>query len=55
MLRLLGIEQVDFTAVATVSGNIVTLTGKGSTTITATQAGNVSYNFATKAQVLTVK
>ncbi len=41
--------------VATVLGNVVTLKGKGTTTITATQAGNVSYNLATAVQVLTVK
>ena len=43
------------TAVATVSGNIITLTGKGSTTITASQVGNVNYTPATAVQVLTVK
>jgi hypothetical protein len=41
--------------VATVTGNVITLKGKGSTTITATQAGNTSYNSATAVQVLTVK
>ena len=43
------------TAVATVSGNIVTLKGKGNATITASQAGNSAYNSATSSQVLTVK
>lgn len=33
-------------AVATVSGNIVTIVGSGTTTITASQAGNASYNAA---------
>lgn len=35
------------TAVATLSGNIVTITGAGTTTITASQAGNETYNAAT--------
>ncbi len=43
------------TAVATVAGNVVTLRGKGSTTITATQAGNVNYSPAAVVQVLTVR
>jgi hypothetical protein len=33
-------------AVATISGNVVTITGVGSTTITATQAGNKNYKAA---------
>ncbi len=42
-------------AVATVSGNLVTITGVGTTTITASQAGNGNYNPATQvAQILTV-
>jgi hypothetical protein len=41
--------------VAKVSGKIVTLKGKGSTTITASQAGNSTYNSATSSRVLTVK
>ena len=36
------------TAVATVSGNIVTIVGPGSTTITASQVGNEFYNAATE-------
>jgi len=35
------------TSVATVSGSVVTIVGVGSTTITASQAGNSSYNAAT--------
>ena len=43
------------TAVATVSGNTVTIVGGGTTTITASQAGNVNYNAATDVpQILTV-
>ena len=43
------------TAVATVSGSIVTIVGQGSTTITASQAGNASYEAATNVlQTLTV-
>jgi hypothetical protein len=38
------------TAVATVSGSIVTIVGAGSTTITASQAGNGNYNPATNVQ-----
>lgn len=38
------------TAVATVSGNTVTIVGAGSTTITASQSGNTNYNAATNAQ-----
>jgi hypothetical protein len=34
-------------SVATVAGNIVTLTGAGNTTITASQAGSISYHAAT--------
>jgi endonuclease/exonuclease/phosphatase family metal-dependent hydrolase len=42
-------------AVATISGNTVTIVGGGSTTITASQAGNASYNAATPVdQVLVV-
>jgi hypothetical protein len=42
-------------SVATISGNTVTITGVGTTTITASQPGNVNYNAATSiAQVLTV-
>jgi hypothetical protein len=37
-------------AVATVSGNVVTLTGVGTTTITATQAGNANYLAAVSVQ-----
>mgnify|MGYP000641442505 CR=1 FL=1 len=43
------------TAVATVSGNVVTLKGKGSTTITAAQEGNVNYSPAAAVQVLKVQ
>jgi hypothetical protein len=43
------------TAVATVSGNTVTIVGAGTTTITATQTGNDNYNAATSVgQSLTV-
>ena len=43
------------TGVATVSGSVVTIVGAGSTTITASQAGNSSYNAATSvSQALTV-
>jgi len=43
------------TAVATVSGSIVTIVGAGSTTITASQGGNTAYNPAPAvAQLLTV-
>lgn len=38
------------TAVATISGNTVTLIGTGTTTITASQAGNANYNPATSIQ-----
>lgn len=38
------------TAVATVSGNTITIMGVGSTTITASQAGNSNYNPATSVQ-----
>jgi hypothetical protein len=41
-------------AVATISGKIVTLKGKGSTTITATQVGNGQYDQASAMQVLKV-
>jgi len=41
--------------VATVSGNVITIVGVGSTTITASQAGNASYNAAAAVpQLLTV-
>jgi hypothetical protein len=43
------------TGVATVSGSVVTIVGAGSTTITASQGGNSSYNAATSvSQALTV-
>ena len=43
------------TGVATVSGSVVTIVGAGSTTITASQVGNSSYNAATSVtQALTV-
>jgi len=43
------------TSVATVSGNTVTIVGGGTTTITASQAGNANYNAATDVpQTLTV-
>ena len=38
------------TSVATIDGNTVTITGAGSTTITASQSGNASYNAATDVQ-----
>lgn len=38
------------TAVATVSGSIITIVGVGTSTITATQAGNANYNAATQVQ-----
>jgi hypothetical protein len=38
------------TAVATVSGNTVTIVGAGTTTITASQAGNANYNPASNVQ-----
>ena len=42
-------------AVATVAGNTVTIVGSGSTTITASQAGDANYNAATSVpQTLTV-
>ena len=42
-------------SVATISGNTVTIVGAGTTTITATQSGNVNYNAATPVeQPLTV-
>jgi hypothetical protein len=43
------------TAVATISGNTVTIVGTGSTDITASQAGNSNYNSATIARTLSVK
>jgi sugar lactone lactonase YvrE len=39
-------------AVATISGNKVTLVGEGTTTITASQSGNASYNAATPVKVM---
>jgi len=43
------------TSVATVSGSVVTIVGAGSTTITASQSGNSSFNSATSvSQALTV-
>ncbi|WP_299216125.1 ELWxxDGT repeat protein [uncultured Aquimarina sp.] len=42
------------TNVATVSGNIVTIVGAGTTTITAIQEGNGNYSFLTENQTLTV-
>ena len=43
------------TAVATVTGNLVNIVGIGTSTITASQAGNATYNAAaSKQQVLTV-
>lgn len=43
------------TDIATISGNIVTIVGAGTSTITASQAGNANYNAATNvARVLTV-
>jgi len=41
-------------SVASVSGNIVTITGAGTTTITASQAGNLIYCQSSKSQLLTV-
>jgi hypothetical protein len=38
------------TAVATVSGSMITIVGQGSTTITASQAGNTNYNAAVNVQ-----
>ena len=38
------------TSVATINGNTVTIMGAGSTTITASQSGNASYNAATDVQ-----
>lgn len=50
--------QIDFTSstasVATVTGSIVTIAGAGTTTLTATQAGNVNYNPASVDKLLTV-
>jgi hypothetical protein len=43
------------TAVATVVGNVVTLQGKGTTTISASQEGNMNYTSALVGQTLTVK
>ena len=43
------------TGVATISGNTVTIVGVGTTTITASQAGNAHYNAATVTQTLTVQ
>ncbi|GHM99170.1 hypothetical protein WSM22_06600 [Cytophagales bacterium WSM2-2] len=44
------------TSVATVSGNLVTIVGAGTTTITASQAGNSNYNAAANVQqTLTVQ
>ncbi|QVY64266.1 MBG domain-containing protein [Polaribacter sp. Q13] len=41
------------TAVATISGNLISLLGSGATTITASQSGNANYNAAeSKSQVL---
>jgi hypothetical protein len=45
----------DNPAVATLSDNVLTLKGKGTARITATQAGNVNYASASAVQVLTVK
>lgn len=42
------------TSVATVSGNTVTIIGEGTTTITASQAGNSTYNPASGSRILTV-
>jgi hypothetical protein len=43
------------TSVATISGNTVTIVGAGSTTITASQAGNINYSAATSvAQIQTI-
>jgi len=48
------IQTSDNSAVATVSGNVLTLIGSGSTTITATQAGNALWNPVTTSQSLIV-
>jgi len=42
-------------AVGTISNNILRFTGAGTTTITATQAGNSFYNPVTAVQTLIVK
>ena len=42
------------TAVATISGNTVTIVGAGTTTITASQAGNTTYGAGLATQTLTV-
>lgn len=42
------------TSVATVSQNIVTITGVGTTTLSATQKGNIDFNPATEVQLFTV-
>lgn len=42
------------TAVATIAGNVLTIIGSGSTTITATQTGNAIWNPATASQTLIV-
>lgn len=42
------------TSLATISGNVVTLLAPGTVTITATQAGNNSYNSATTTQTLEI-
>lgn len=51
--------SIDYTSsntdVATVSGNLVTIVGAGSTTIRATQAGNTYYNSAFDEEVFTVE
>lgn len=51
-------QSIDYTSsntdVATVSGNLVTIVGAGSTTIRATQAGNIYYNPAFDEEVFTV-
>lgn len=46
--------EVDDTDIATISSNILTITGTGSTTVTATQAGNDSYEPFSKEFTLTV-
>lgn len=46
--------EVDDTDIATISSNILTITGTGSTTVTATQAGNDSYEQFSKEFSLTV-
>ena len=48
------IQTSNNSAVATVSGNVLTLIGSGSTTITATQAGNALWNPVTTSQSLIV-